>query len=397
MSSATQGGRGEFSLSQAVLDRCHERAAGYDRDNRFFDEDFAELRDAGYLLMTVPREHGGYGMSLAEVARVTRRLAYHAPATALALNMHHYWVGVAADLWRAGDRSVAWILEEAGRGAVFAAGHAESGNDLPLLLSTTKAERVDGGYRFTGRKSFGSLTPVWTFLGLHGMDTGDPARPRIVHAFAPRATEGISIKETWDVMGMRATRSDDTVLQGAFVPDRYVARVVPAGAAGIDHFILGIYAWALVNFGNVYYGLATRVRDLIVELLKTKTSLGLTRPMAYHPMAQHGVAEMVFTLESILPQLEAVAEDWSRVTEHGPEFALRIVAAKYNAVEGAFRVADRALDLSGGFGMFRKSELERLFRDARAGRFHPANSHLAHELVAKMTLGIDLDEQPRWG
>ncbi len=49
---------------------------------------------------------------------------------------------------------------------------------------------------------------------------------------------------------------------------------------------------------------------------------------------------------------------------------------KYHAVEGAFRVADRALDLSGGFGMFKKSELERLFRDSRAGRFHPANSAL---------------------
>ena len=73
------------------------------------------------------------------------------------------------------------------------------------------------------------------------------------------------------------------------------------------------------------------------------------------------------------------------------------MATKYNVVEAAFRVADRALDLSGGFGMFKKSELERLFRDARAGRFHPANSALAHELVAKMTLGINPDEQPELG
>ncbi len=73
------------------------------------------------------------------------------------------------------------------------------------------------------------------------------------------------------------------------------------------------------------------------------------------------------------------------------------MAAKYNAVEAAFKVADRALDLSGGFGMFKKSELERLFRDSRAGRFHPANSMLTHELVAKMSLGINPDEQPRWG
>ena len=65
--------------------------------------------------------------------------------------------------------------------------------------------------------------------------------------------------------------------------------------------------------------------------------------------------------------------------------------------ETAFRIADRALDVSGGYGMFKKSELERLFRDARAGRFHPANAALTHKLIAKMRLGIDLDEQPRWG
>ena len=77
------------------------------------------------------------------------------------------------------------------RGEVFAAGHAESGNDIPVLLSTTKAERVEGGYRFTGRKSFGSLSPVWTYLGIHGMDTADPSHPKIVHAFMPRDTEGL--------------------------------------------------------------------------------------------------------------------------------------------------------------------------------------------------------------
>ena len=155
--------------------------------------------------MALPKEFGGLGMNLVEVARETRRLAQFAPATALGLNMHNYWVGDVADLWRGGDRSLEWLLEEAAAGEVFAAGHAESGNDIPGLLSTTSAERVDGGYRFTGRKSFGSLTPVWTRLGLHGMDTSDPAAPKIVHAFLPRGTEGATIKETWDVLGMRAT------------------------------------------------------------------------------------------------------------------------------------------------------------------------------------------------
>src|SRR5205823_3586840 len=122
-------------LTESIIDRCGQRAAVYDRENRFFQEDFDELRQAGYLLLAVPREFGGHGLSLADVCQEQRRLAYRAPATALATNMHLYWTGVAADLYRAGDPSLGWLLQEAAAGEVFAAGHGESGNDLPLLLS----------------------------------------------------------------------------------------------------------------------------------------------------------------------------------------------------------------------------------------------------------------------
>jgi alkylation response protein AidB-like acyl-CoA dehydrogenase len=384
-------------LTPAMLKRFQERAPMYDRENRFFQEDFDELRDAGYLTMAVPCELGGRGFTLADTCAQQRLLGYHAPATALAVNMHLYWTGLVADLWRAGDRSLEWLLREAMHGAVYAAGHAEGGNDIPVLLSTTKAERVEGGYRFTGRKSFGSLTPVWTRLGIHGLDTSDPAAPKVVHAFMPRDTPGFTIEDTWDVLGMRATRSDDTVLDGVFVPDRYIARVVPAGAAGLDAFVLGVFAWALMGFGNIYYGLARRALDLTVETVKKKTSLGLSRSMAHHAEVQHGIAEMVLELESIEPQLDRVARDYSDGLPLGAGWVIKLVAAKYRAVEGSWRVVDRALDLAGGFGIFRQGPFEQLFRDARLGRIHPANSALTHELCAKLTLGISPDESPRWG
>jgi alkylation response protein AidB-like acyl-CoA dehydrogenase len=206
--------------------------------------------------MAVPKELGGAGLNLAEVCREQRRLAYYAPATALGINMHVYWVGLVADLWRQGDRSLEWLLKEAMEGEVFAAGHSERGNDLPALLSTSKAERVDGGFRFTGHKMFGSLAPVWTRYGLHATWADAEGGPKVVHAFLPRDHDGYRIVETWDKMGMRATRSDDVVLEGAFVPDKYVGRIVPAGSA--DAFVLGIFAWGVMGFANVYYGIARR-------------------------------------------------------------------------------------------------------------------------------------------
>jgi alkylation response protein AidB-like acyl-CoA dehydrogenase len=384
-------------LTDELLMRCGDRAPEYDRENRFFAEDFDELRDAGYLLLAVPEEFGGLGLSLAEVCQEQRRLAYHAAPTAIAVNMHLYWTGVAADLWRAGDTSLQWLLEAASGWAVFAAGHAEKGNDLPLLYSTTLAERVDGGYRFTGHKSFGSLSPVWTHLGLHGMDASDPDHPKIVHAFLPRETEGITIQDTWDTMGMRATASQDTVLDGVFVADRHIGRVVPAGLGGADLFVLAIFAWSQPTFANVYYGIAQRAFDLVVESVSNKDSVALTRTMAHHAGVQHNVAEMALELEAIMPHIERVAEDWSNGVDHGAKWGAKLVAAKHHATEGSWRVLDLAMDTLGGAGVYRRAGLERLFRDARLGRIHPANAFLTRELVAKTALGLDFDEQPRWG
>ena len=71
-------------LSDDLLKHCMERAASYDQENKFFTEDFEELKNAGYLNAAVPKELGGLGLNLAEVGQEQRRLAYHAGATALA-------------------------------------------------------------------------------------------------------------------------------------------------------------------------------------------------------------------------------------------------------------------------------------------------------------------------
>lgn len=383
------------TLPEDMLARFGERAPVYDRENRFFSDDFEELRAAGYLKINIPREFGGRGLTLAETCLEQRRLAYRAPATALAVNMHLYWMGIASDLLRAGDRSLQWMLEEGAAGEVFSAGHAEVGNDLPVLLSTATATRADGGYKISGHKMFGSLTPVWTRFGGHAMDTSDPQNPKVVHFFMPRDTPGFEIKETWDTLGMRPTRSDDTILHDAFVPDRYVGRIVPAGT--LDPFVASLFANALLNFANIYYAIALRARDLAVEGARKKTSLAISRSMAYHPEIQHAAAEMALEIEAVGPHIERIAQDWSEGVDHGAQWAAKIVASKYHAVESAKRVVDIALDMSGGAGMFKVNELERLYRDVRCGGFHPANSALVHEIVGKTTLGIGLDEQPRWG
>jgi alkylation response protein AidB-like acyl-CoA dehydrogenase len=384
-------------LTDDMLGRFDERAPIYDRENRFFQEDFDELRASGYLKVALPSELGGSGLPLGDVNRLQRRLAYRAPATALAVNMHIYWVGMAADLQRMGAPGGEWILRQAADDQVLAAGHGEAGNDIPVLLSSATAERVDGGWEITAHKIFGSLSPVWTHLGLHAMDTSNPSAPQIVHGFLRRDAERYRIDETWDVLGMRATASQDTIMDRAFIPDEDVVMVCPAGFAGASPFHLTLFAWALLGFAGIYLAVAKRAYDEVLAKLPQRTSLGLTRSMSYHPEVQHQVAEMRIALEAAEAHLDRVCDDWSNGVDHGHDWLVKIVACKHDVVTRARTVVDLALDTSGGSGIFKRTRLEQLVRDSRLGRIHPANPMLTHELVGKLSLGVNPDDQPRWG
>jgi alkylation response protein AidB-like acyl-CoA dehydrogenase len=382
-------------LPTDMLERFRSRAGELDRTNTYFADDLAELREVGYLAAAVPAHLGGWGFDLAQMTASQRRLARYAPATALSMTMHTYWIGAAAELERAGDSSQRWILEAATRGEVIAAGHAESGNDIPVLLSTCQAERVEGGYRLTGRKQFGSNGPAWSWLGAHAMDLAAPGGPQTVHAFVERTSPGVTVVETWDTLGMRPTQSHDTVLDSVFVPDARIGRVVPAGD-GTDPYIAAMAMWSLPLIATVYVGIAERAMELAVAGARRKTSIAIERgTYAYHPMIQHQVAEMYLELDAATAVVDRFVDDWAAGVDHGDAWLPKVYAAKWRAVEAAKRVVDIALDVAGGSGMFRGNELERLYRDARCGGFHPGNDAITHEVVGKSVLGV-LGEQPRW-
>jgi alkylation response protein AidB-like acyl-CoA dehydrogenase len=181
------------------------------------------------------------------------------------------------------------------------------------------------------------------------------------------------------------------------VPDELVPVVTGAGAAGADLFHLSLFAWGLLGFANVYIGAARRAYDLVVESARTRTSIGLSRTQAHHPEVQRGVAEMRMALEAVEGYLGSVCDDWTNGVDHGADWPLKIVSVKHFAVTRAFEIVDTALDLTGGAGLFKRNRIEQIFRDVRLGRMHPANRLAVHEIVGKAALGVDPDEQPRWG
>ncbi|UOE45822.1 acyl-CoA dehydrogenase family protein [Agromyces larvae] len=378
----------ETLLDDDLLDRIRDRAADYDARNAFFDDDLRDLREAGYLRALVPEEFGGLGWGLDDAVRAQMRLGGAAPATALAVNMHLVWTGVAKVLRDRGDDTLEFLQREAGAGEVFGFGISEAGNDLMLFGSRTAADpQADGGYRYTGRKIFTSLSPAWTRLGTMGLDTASPDAPKIVYGFIDRDDPDVRILDDWDTLGMRASQSRTTVLDGAYAaPDRIVRRLDPGPNA--DPFIFGIFACFELLLGAVYTGIGGRALDLAVAAARRRTSMKHDgRPLSEDPDIRWRVADAALAHDAIEPQLVSLARDVDALVDHGALWYAKLSGAKVRATETAKHVVDQAVRVAGGSTYFTGSELGRLYRDVLAGIFHPSDDESAHSTIANAWLG----------
>lgn len=374
-------------LDDGLLDRFRARAVGYDAANAFPQDDFDELVELGYLRAAVPVGLGGLGLGVRDVAALQSRLATAAPATALAVNMHLVWTVTAALLGARGDSSLRLVLDDAAAGEVFAFGVSEPGNDLVLFDSTTIAAPLPGGgYSFTGTKIFTSLSPVWTRLGVFGRDDTDAAAPVIVHGFVDRSTPGHSSLGDWDTVGMRATQSHTTRLDGVVVPGAKIVRRLPVGPSA-DSLVFGIFAAFETLIAAVYRGIARRALELAVASATSRSSRRSGAALSDDPVVRWRVADLAIALDGLEPQVETIAQDLDARVDHGADWFPRLVGLKLRATQTAARVVDGAVTVAGGASFRSSSELGRLYRDVLAGRFHPSSADSAHATVASRWLG----------
>ena len=380
-------------LPDDLLARIHERAASHDRENTFPEADLEELRAAGYLGILVPKDRGGAGLGLAEAAALQSRLAAAAPATALAINMHLVWTGVAKVMRDRGIDELAFVQEGAAAGELFAFGISEAGNDLVLFGSDTDASPdADGGYRFTGTKIFTSLAPVWTRLGLHGLDTTSPDGPWMVYAFVDRPQAGaadaasIVTRDDWDTVGMRGTQSRTTELHGAYAPAHRVVRRVAPGP-NPDPIVFGIFSAFEILLAAVYDGIGTRALELAVATVQKRRSKQSGKSYSQDPDIRWRIADAALAHDAIAPQIQSIARDVDAQVDHGARWFSLLSGVKVRSTETARQVVDQAIRVSGGSSYFASNELSRLYRDVLAGIFHPSDDESAHATIASALLG----------
>ncbi len=343
-----------------------QSAAAHDRSGAFPVENVASLHEAGLLALTVPRALGGGGGGLADSARVVGAIARGEPATALVLAMQLMQHALLA-------RTRTWppgVYEMVARGA------AQDGSLINALrvepelgtparggLPATIAHRTADGWRLSGHKVFATGVPVLTWM-LVWARTEDE-QPLTGNFLVPTRASGVSVVETWDQLGMRATASHDVVLDRVSIPPDHAVdlrREWPAPDAVQA-------AWNAVVIGSLYLGVAAAARDWLVGWLHARRPSNLGAPLATLPRMQTEVGAIDGLLGTARRLLRSTAAAIDAGAPDAPT-AAEAGLLKWTATTNAIEAVQRAVALTGNPGLSRANPLERHLRDVLCGRVH---------------------------
>jgi acyl-CoA dehydrogenase len=355
--------------------RFAARAAGHDAHDSFVADNYAELRDRRVFSAGVPAELGGGGASHRELCDMLRTLAHSCGSTALALAMHTHPLATAAWRWRHEGAPVEGFLRRVAAEELVLA--TSGGSDF--LAGSGTAVKVEGGYRVTARKVFGSGAPgahVFMTMAIHDDPVDGPA---VLHLAVPLDAPGVKVSDNWRTLGMRATGSNDILLDNVFVPEAAVGARRPPGRWTQVFFV--IYGIAFPLIYSVYLGVAEAARDLALR------EAGRRRQ---DPIVQALVGEMdneLFTARLTVRRMIEIA-DSDRL---GPESTNEMLMGRTVAARAAMRTVDKALEVAGGGGFYRALGLERLFRDVQAARYHPLQEKPQALFTGRFALGLDVN------
>lgn len=355
------------------------RTADHDQTDSFVAENYAALHEHHAFGAGVPIELGGGGASHAELCEMIRVLARHCGSTGLAFSMHTHLVATLTYVWRNGNKAPEPLLRRVATEKLTLV--SSGGSDW--LLGSGTLEKVDGGFRMTGRKIFSSGVPSGDLLMTTGVYDDPAAGPTVFHFPLPLKAEGVKVLDTWRTLGMRGTGSHDVQIDHAFLNDAAMQGV--RRPAGKWHpFMHTVALVALPVFYGAYLGVAEKARELAIGLAARKSNDPLTAVLAGELENQIVAAQV---LHASMVALTASGQP-------GPESTSGQMCRRTLFVKAILQAADKAMELGGGAAFYRSVGLERCFRDMQGVRYHPMQEKPQTHLTGRFVLGAGFDAQP---
>lgn len=334
------------------------------------------LSRSGYTRLTVPAEFGGLGADLRTFARAQTEVGRAGASLALVLAMHAHVTG-SAFAGRTLPPALLDAVAAAGRRGELLnalASEPELGSPSRGGAFRTRAEVVDGRLLVTGRKTWstGARALRWALVTAGGPD-GETARYWI-----DLRGPGVRIEPTWQgALALRGSGSHDLVFGGA--PPLLHAPPSGSSPAGA--------AWFWTAITATYLGVGEAARDALIAYAQARVPTALGRPIATLERVQETVGRIGTELLAARELLLAAAGAWDARPD---AVALPLLgAAKAHATNAAVSATDQALRAAGGGALTGALDLERLFRDARAGLTHPPADAGAYASYGASLLGVD--------
>lgn len=384
-----------FAICRELADEFSAAGPRHDADNSFPYALAERFRALGLPGLNIPKRFGGWGADIATTARCVQILAQGDPAITLGFNMHFGVIGFFRGMWREADQA-RFFPGVARDGHLFDGAYSETRAGV-MGLADTLAVPVEGGYRVSGRKTWGTLSLVADFHTFNATITGADGQLPTAHEdrlarevmfVCPAAAQGVRIEQTWDALGMRASGTETVVFDNLFVPagDLVSTAFRPALFANLE--------WQTLSFASVYLGLARRAFEETVAILRRKR-LGAVAEAADvklsdQQLVQVGVGEMRVLIEAAANTIEVAAARLleGRDLPSDPMLRLSLLEVpKVVATENAIKVVDIGMRLVGGGAFRRGHPLEKLYRDARSGPFHPLTTDQLLQVLGRAELG----------
>jgi alkylation response protein AidB-like acyl-CoA dehydrogenase len=385
-----------IGVARQVAAEFDKAGAAHDRDNSYAADMVAVFRDSGLPALCVPKRFGGWGADIWTTARCVQALAYGDPSTALAVNMHLGVIGFLRGMWSE-EVQARYFPGVVGSGHLFDGAYSEQRAGV-IGLADMVAVPVTGGYRLTGRKSWATLCLSADFHTVNATVTDPDGRvpddpdlraAREMMFVIPADADGVKVERTWDAMGMRATGTETLVFEDVFVPESDLVAREFRGP------LFANLEWQTLTFASVYLGLMRRAYDETRQILRSKHSgpvLGAADTAARDSgFAQVGLGQLRVMVEATAATIENLARvlNEGRDAEWGPVLRLGMLEVpKVAATESAITLTHAAGQLVGGMSYRRGHILERLFRDARSGPFHPLTTDQTLEYLGRAELGL---------
>lgn len=387
----------DFQLTpfqQELQNRCLELAADFatrssehDRDASHPVENYQRLRDEGFLELTIPKQRGGAGASFLDHTIAYEALGQGCPSTALAFNMHASVVMPVLQSPEISEDTKQRVADLVVRQRQLIGGNfSEPGttsliNERPL---SARARKVDDGYSITGRKMFASMLEAADQVMVMAYPDTATSPVAGMLLLVPRDAPGRSVNANWDVLGMRATRSDSLILDDCRVP----ATAVLFASDDTRPFRHAYLNWFWGSYTAVYLGVAVATYNELRKAMHARQPQGFTQSLAYHPDVRRHVAELSTDLEAA--RLITYRSAWLSDTQ-GPtaETTAALYRAKYMVGEAVSRITRIALTLGGAHGIFKGSRLEQLFRDGAMAPIQPPPADFCLWHMGLHELGID--------